>query len=204
MILVESICLLICILVTSITISITLHKQTRDKYSDDVEYLTNIIARMQETITRRDNKETMLHLIGKYTLETKHTKPTEHDIYTLAVQIGAYYPEVIVAQAIQESGCGKSDVGKHAHNLFGMIKISENGRHRPTTQIPGIKYHNFGVYQNWQLSVIDRVLWDMYIFNSKPSSREEYIQRVSNIYCKGNQTYADKINDVSVCWLKKN
>jgi uncharacterized FlgJ-related protein len=70
-------------------------------------------------------------------------------IYTLKIA----HPDIVMAQAIIESGNFKSKIFKENNNLFGM-KMPE---YRKTTAIGTNRGH--AVYRNWRESVIDYALW---------------------------------------------
>lgn len=110
--------------------------------------------------------------IGRFSMinEKYNTEPTIDSIYSILVSIDAWYPEYIVAQAVIESGHFTSEIYRTNNNLFGMKQVSK----RSTTQTgKRTNKPTYGHYENWQLSVIDRVLLDMHNFSQKPT-REEY------------------------------
>lgn len=107
-------------------------------------------------------------------------------------ECGAWYPDVILAQIQIESSKFTSNVAKNAHNGMGMKKIREKGRHRPTTQMPNTDFNGYGVYPNWQLSVIDRVLWEQWVFSKKKPTLEQYLSKIGDIYAEDPE-YVNKI-----------
>lgn len=134
--------------------------------------------------------EKMNVAIGKYLRVKKASEPTVDSIYAILDEVDAWYPDYIVAQAILESATFTSNVYKSNNNLFGMKMVSK----RSTTQT-GKQTDNpvYGHYKNWQLCVLDRVLWDMHRFKEKPSLEEyekslmqyaedsEYVVKLKNI-----------------------
>lgn len=139
-------------------------------------------------------------LAGKYaTLRTP--APTDmNEVYKMCVQSGAWYPEIIMAQYIIESGSGTSQVAANARNFYGMKYIGTKGR--PTLQIPHMNVNGYGMYLNWQHSILDRVLWDDYVFNKTIPSREQYLNKISGIYAE-DPDYIDKILRIANKWEVK-
>ena len=148
-----------------------------------------------------ENTGTIDDLIEQYR-DTITAKPTDLEIYELATLAGARYPEVVVAQAIIESNCGNSVLARSANNLFGMGKLSKTSKRR-TTQHPTKHCGRYGVYDNWQLSVLDLVLWEQHVIHSA-SGRADYCQRVARVYAPGNTTYAGSVNATARNWLRRN
>ena len=116
--------------------------------------------------------------------------PTIDSIYSVLECVDAWYPDYIVAQAILESATFTSDVFKENNNLFGMRPVSR----RSTTQT-GKKTDKptYGHYKNWQLCVLDRVLWDMFRFKEMPTI-EEYEKAIMQ-YAEDTE-YISKIRKV--------
>ena len=166
-----------------------------DKYNQiqkDREELKQTSQQLKQALVEKEFDENILKLIGESSLNEE--KLSVQAIYELAKKAGAYYPEVIAAQAIIESGLGNSNVYKNTNNLYGMKIVNSNGR--LTTQSKNKTYNGYGVYHNWQMSTIDRVLYDVAIFKNKPTTRQEYINKLSKIYCKETPSYAEHIYKV--------
>lgn len=92
-------------------------------------------------------------------------------LYQFLIDNNAWYPDILLKQAKIESGNYSSNIYKSNNNLYGMRKPYK----RSTTQ-SGIN-KSYGVYQNWCLSVLDRLLWDYYHFDEKPT-KEEYLNKL--------------------------
>lgn len=137
----------------------------------------------------------MEYLIG-YTLLHPSDTITEDKIYTIAAMCGAYYPEVVVQQAILESGNpvnGKrfsSNIANNAHNLMGMRKVTK----RKTLQSG--EYNGYGSYLCWEHSIIDRVLWEQQTFNDTIPTKEQYMEKIKNIYAE-DSLYIHKLNKLA-------
>lgn len=117
---------------------------------------------------------------GEYAITAHHetTKITKDSAASLLVNLGAWYPDIILAQIQTESGFGSSDVAHNSNNVLGMKKTNS----RKTTQIKNTDYKGYGKYTNWESCVIDRVMWDYEVFGSKKLSRNVYIEKLNAIY----------------------
>jgi hypothetical protein len=87
-------------------------------------------------------------------------------IYNLKIA----HPDIVMAQAIIESGNFKSNIFKENNNLFGM-KMPE---YRKTTAIGINRGH--AVYRNWRESVIDYALWQGK--RARYSTTNQYLRRL--------------------------
>jgi flagellum-specific peptidoglycan hydrolase FlgJ len=87
-------------------------------------------------------------------------------IYNLKIA----HPDIVMAQAIIESGNFKSNIFKENNNLFGM-KMPE---YRKTTAIGTNRGH--AVYRNWRESVIDYALWQGK--RARHSTTNQYLRRL--------------------------
>lgn len=111
------------------------------------------------------------------------------NVYQYVKQLKAWYPEVIFAQLLLESNNGKSFLAKNYNNYFGMKKAKS----RPSLQLPNT-YNGYAIKLNWQHSIIDRILWDKYMFNNIKPSKTEYIKALS-IYAE-DKDYVPKLKQV--------
>lgn len=91
-------------------------------------------------------------------------------LYNFLVENGAWYPDILLKQAKIESGNYTSNVFKTNNNLYGMRKVYK----RQTTQSK--ENNGYGAYNNWCLSVLDRLLWDMFIFKNEKPDRDTYLK----------------------------
>ena len=134
-----------------------------------------------------EQEESMLSLeysIGYWFINTP--EPVNDSLlYTFIVQNGAWYPDILLRQAKIESGNYTSDIYTNTCNLYGMRMVGK----RQTTQRD--IYKGYGVYDNWCLSALDRILWDLFIFNNKKPTVEEYMNAM-NIYSE-NINYKNKL-----------
>ena len=139
-------------------------------------------------------------LAGKYATLRTPTPTDMNEVYKMCVQSGAWYPEIIMAQFIIESGSGTSNIALNARNFYGMKYIGTKGR--PTLQIPNMNVGGYGMYLNWQHSILDRVLWDDHMFNKTIPSREQYLDRIRGTYAE-DPDYIDKILRIANKWEVK-
>lgn len=95
-------------------------------------------------------------------------------LYNYLNEINAWYPDILLAQAKVESASYTSTVFKKAYNLYGMKQV--NSRFHCQTS----SYNSYGGYDSWKLSVLDRVLWDLFIFDSIKPQRDEYLRALRN------------------------
>jgi hypothetical protein len=107
------------------------------------------------------------------------------------------YPDLILAQAVLESGHFKSNVFKENNNLFGMRQPRKR-----YTLCKGSNL-NHGVYANWKVSVEDRMIYDtLYL---KDMTRTQYKRFLDNTYATGGN-YTVKLekiikqNDLKECF----
>lgn len=154
------------------------------------------LQKQVDTLTSRIDNITIavedLHaLIGKYYLDkSKSEKLCDANVAALIYSCRAYYPDIIMAQYKLESGRGTSNVYKRTNNLFGMKKTF----YRETCRNASKDNNGYAEYHNWQLSVIDRVLWDVDRFNTKPT-RDEYLAVLAKVYAE-DPHYVDKIENI--------
>lgn len=159
---------------------------------------------MQEELAIAQHESNLHNLIGYYVLAEEYSvKLSDSVLWAFIVESGAWYPEVVMAQAKIESGCGRSNVAKKSNNLFGMKKIHRTvDHHRVTTQTPHVEYNSYGIYSNWQLSVLDRVLWDIHVFKDKKPSRKEYYEVLSSLYAE-DESYVAKVRAQADIYLNE-
>ena len=76
---------------------------------------------------------------------------------------------------------------KSNHNLYGMKKVYK----RQTTQHGEL--NGYGVYDNWCLSVLDRLLWDMFTFKNIKPTKEEYLNALKRANYATDPDYIKKL-----------
>lgn len=87
------------------------------------------------------------------------------------------FPDIILAQAVLESGHFKSAVFKANNNLFGMKQPKKRYNLCNGTNL------NHALYDNWKLCVEDRMIYEaLYLHNM---SRKQYKRFLDKTYAKG-------------------
>lgn len=136
-------------------------------------------------------------LIAEATIFKHHEKPTRDNVWKFIEECNPWYPDIIMAQAIQESSCGQSNVAKRCHNLFGMNKPKKRDLccdiNRYNVSEP------YAEYLNWKASVIDRILWDLWVFKDYEQipSKEEYLRVIGSVYNTESEDYVSKIVSIA-------
>lgn len=124
-------------------------------------------------------------LIGKYHIEGAG-KLQDSTVFHVLEECGAWYPDVIMAQYIIESGRGTSRLARTNNNLFGMRCAVR----RPSTQLSSSG--SWGLYLNWEHSIIDRVLWDHWVFKNRKPDYSVYLSKIASIYAEAPE-YLDRL-----------
>lgn len=157
-----------------------MHRKSVDSMQADIDYAYTLV------------EECNLHsYIGRLFI-TKDASPkkTRDNVWEFIKELGVWYPEYIMAQAVAESGCG-ANTPSNSHNMFGM-KVPVN---RETTAINVGTGDIYAKYKNWELGVIDRVLWELHVFGYKKPSRKDYLKRLS-AYAE-DENYLPKIERIA-------
>ena len=175
-------CLIIAIVLFSMGLKYRLKK-------DEKVSLEQIELRMGQM---EINMEKLYCLVGQYILESHNSEGlSDSALKCLLDSVGAYYPEVIMAQYELESCKGQSKVYCRTNNLFGMKKAYKRQTCRNTTNIKA----GYAEYKNWQLSVLDRILWDISKWSEKPT-KQEYLSMLGRTYAEDPQ-YIEKLKVIS-------
>lgn len=98
----------------------------------------------------------------------------------LLLEVGKYsfkYPDIVIAQAILESGHFKSPVFKQNHNMFGMRQAL---RRISTAQGSNL---NHAYYDSWKDCVADRALYEAQYLSRL--TREQYFSYLDQVYAEG-------------------
>lgn len=119
--------------------------------------------------------------------------PSQQQIYDELVSKEVLYPKVVLQQAIIETNCGKTGVGKSKNNIFGFRNKN------------GYKY-----YKTWQESIADYKTWQTknlkkYLEKNNMESEEDYY----NFICwtgfkdgkkcsSAGQTYVNKLKSIKI------
>lgn len=128
---------------------------------------------LKEQLLKDETELSLEHSIGYWFINTPKDI-NDSILYKFLVDNNAWFPDILLKQAKIESSNYSSDVYLNANNLYGMKKVGK----RQTTQLNNT-YKGYGCYNNWCLSVLDRMLWDIFIFDNIKPSKEEYLKAMS-------------------------
>ena len=142
------------------------------KKTSFISYILNILKRHMKKVV------IMVLLLLMVTGELKNGEmvPNQFNLFSkenmmrLMYSLKIAHPDIVMAQAIIESGNFKSNIFKENNNLFGM-KMPE---YRKTTAIGINRGH--AVYRNWRESVIDYALWQGK--RARYSTTNQYLRRL--------------------------
>ena len=155
------------------------------KKTSFISYILNILKRHMKKVV------IMVLLLLMVTGELKNGEmvPNQFNLFSkenmmrLMYSLKIAHPDIVMAQAIIESGNFKSNIFKENNNLFGM-KMPE---YRKTTAIGINRGH--AVYRNWRESVIDYALWQGK--RARYSTTNQYLRRLRSYATDPN--YINKI-----------
>lgn len=152
-----------------------------------------------EQLLFKEQEQNLYTFIGEYSFLKNEKIPTNDSVvYEFIKATGCWYPDIVMAQYVIESGHGKSMLSQEYNNCFGMKYVGKNGR--KNTQLPDVKgYGDYGVYINWQLSVVDRQLWDHRVFEASKPTRDYYLNILGKIYAE-DINYINKITAEAKKW----
>ena len=172
--------LIICILgfITILNLTLAL---VMAKIADNKE---RIIEELSIKIKQDESILSLEYSIGSWFINTPE-EVNDSTLYQFLLDNNAWYPDILLKQAKIESGNYTSNVYRNSCNLYGMRKVGK----RNTTQ-RGV-YNGYGVYDNWCLSVLDRMLWDVFYFKNKKPTEEEYLKAMS-VYAE-DENYINKL-----------
>lgn len=153
-----------------------------------------------EQLLFEKQEQNLYTFIGEYSFLKNEKIPTNDSVvYEFIKATGCWYPDIVMAQYVIESGHGKSMLSQEYNNCFGMKYVGNKGRRN--TQLPDVKgYGDYGVYANWQLSVVDRQLWDHRVFEASKPTKDYYLNIIGKIYAE-DLNYIDKITAEAKKWI---
>lgn len=102
--------------------------------------------------------------------------------------MGVQHIDVVLAQAILESGTFTSNIFKTKNNMFGM-KVP--GRRQTTA----LNKRGYATYSSWIDSVRDYKLYQDFITKNKNVSRSKYLSILAKGYCS-NPNYVSMLNKI--------
>lgn len=186
------------IIITLLVISIVLNVVYITKYSKlETEYKFTLSEYKQ--LLFKEQEQNLYTFIGEYSFLKNEKIPTNDSVvYEFIKTTGCWYPDIVMAQYVIESNHGKSMLSQEYNNCFGMKYVGNKGRRN--TQLPDVKgYGDYGVYINWQLSVVDRQLWDHRVFEASKPTKDYYLNILGKIYAE-DINYISKITKEAEKW----
>lgn len=149
-----------------------------------IAHLSLQVKTMENLVIEEQDLVSTEYSIG-YWLINQPENVSDSSLLILFDDCGAWYPDILLKQAKLESANYTSNVFKQSNNLFGMKKATK----RQNTQ--NGEYNGYASYNNWCLSALDRILWDVFVFHDEKPSREEYLKALS-IYAE-DPHYTEKL-----------
>jgi len=164
------------------------HKNEISEYKNRITTLHDSLTYELDYARTLSEKCHVYTEIGKVSVERDKTYVINEDsVWSYIQSLDVWYPEYIMAQAVIESQCGKLTPNK-SHNLFGMTIP----RTRETTALPPTSKNDvYARYKNWKMSVIDRVLWELAVFNNIKPTEEQYLKKIESYATS--PTYLDSV-----------
>ena len=115
-------------------------------------------------------------------------EPTYETVYNQIVECGIEFPDIVFAQSVLESGHYQSEVFKANNNMFGM----KMPRIRETVALG--KNLGYALYNNWQSSITDYMLWQKNVMKTKTFSRAQYYAYLDKRYA--HKGYSAKVKQL--------
>ena len=126
-------------------------------------------------------------------LQTELTKEDSMNVKNIQMAVWALpfkHKDIIVAQAILETGWFKSKNCVNNNNLFGMRRAYTRMTTSDTT------LNGYAHYANWRMSVIDYYLLQSTRENIIPTSRAQYFHYLDKTYSEVGRNYSDQLKDI--------
>lgn len=178
------------IILTVVFVSFLIGSYIGDKADDyKIQEQEETIENLNYCLDRKCHEVSLYEMIGMYSTAANSVFDDE-EFLAFANNAGAWYPHALLAQAKLESAHFTSNVFKQNNNLFGM----KCAYYRLNCQTNNGS-SQYGYYKNWQLSVIDRILWDEEIFDSQPEDVDDYIASLGTFYAE-DSNYCKKLHQL--------
>lgn len=121
----------------------------------------------------------------------------DYDLFVEYLRInGINNIEIVVSQAILETGTFRSDIFNKNNNLFGM----KHPRVRPTTSLGSDMGH--AVYEHWTCSVKDYKLW--YYYMTKKRKYDNYMAFLTSVGYAEDYNYLFKLRTIKERLITEN
>ena len=126
-------------------------------------------------------------IYSQYSKDSLNNPISEKILYKHLLLMRAPHPEIILAQAVEESGHFTNELYKFNHNFTSM----KDSQSRITTT--GRGKGKFKMYKDWQECVTDYIFWQ-FTFNTDKMTDQEYLQFIGKVYAE-DTNYLSKIKD---------
>jgi hypothetical protein len=162
----------VCLVAVIIAVSFIAMIFINNEQSKILKSQQELIAKYRTELLHEELIITLEQEIGHYMLQP-NSEVNDSILYEFLKSNNVWFPDILLAQAKLESGNYSSSIYRRNNNLYGMKECSK----RQTTQT-SIK-NGYGVYNNWQLSVLDRIFWDVFTFKEQPTE-DEYLEALKS------------------------
>lgn len=116
---------------------------------------------------------------------------TKENLVKIMMDSGIQHVDVVLAQAILESGNFKSVIFRTKNNMFGMKMPGK----RSTTATNERGYKGYATYKNWVDCVRDYKLYQDYVTKNKNVSKSKYLSIIARSYSES-QGYVEKLHKI--------
>lgn len=144
-------------------------------------YALIAVSTIELTITTSNTKFQKNEINGTKITAQKILKDKNYKLVFLYLEIienNIKHPDIVLAQAILETGYLTSQVFIENNNLFGM-RFPER---RPTVALS--ENRGYSVYNCWVDSVKDYKLFQEFLFRKKEKTRDEYFDYLNRVYAE--------------------
>ena len=100
------------------------------------------------------------------------------------------HKDIVVAQAILETGWFKSQNCINNNNIFGMKQVYTRSTTADTV------LNGYSHYKNWRQSVIDYYILQSTRENIIPTNREQYYHYLDKVYSEVGSSYSNQLKDI--------
>ena len=100
------------------------------------------------------------------------------------------HKDIVVAQAILETGWFKSSTCINNNNLFGMKQVYTRSTTADTV------LNGYSHYRNWRQSVIDYYILQSTRENIVSTNREQYYHYLDKVYSEVGSSYSSQLKDI--------
>ena len=151
------------------------NRKTEIAYEDRIKSLHDSLTYELDYAKTLTEKCHIYTEIGRVSVERNFNYEINEDsVWNYIKSLDVWFPEYIMAQAVVESQCGKL-MPYNSNNLFGMTKPNK----RETIAIqPNQSNGIYARYKNWKMSVIDRVLWELSVFDNIKPTEDAYVKQL--------------------------